>query len=79
MGLQGQARRLQHVHPDVDGKLSDHQHQRDSLLVNTSGNRAFKKPFIAALTSALGKGRNALTPETPMPATMSVDYFRVWR
>jgi beta-glucanase (GH16 family) len=55
---------------DVNGK---------TCLVNRSGNRAFNKPFIAALTSALGKGRNALTPETPMPATMSVDYFRVWR
>jgi hypothetical protein len=51
----------------------------ETCLVNRSGNRAFRKPFIAALTSALGEGRNALTPETPMPATMSVDYFRVWR
>ena len=55
---------------DVNGK---------TCLVNRSGNRAFHKPFIAAFTSALGKGRNALTSETPMPATMSVDYFRVWR
>jgi len=55
---------------DVNGK---------TCLVNKSQNHAFRKPFIAALSSALGKGRNALTPETPLPATMSVDYFRVWR
>jgi beta-glucanase (GH16 family) len=52
----------------------------ETCLVNRSGNRAFHKKYIAAFTSALGTGNhNALTPETPMPATMSVDYFRVWR
>jgi beta-glucanase (GH16 family) len=51
----------------------------ETCLVNRSGNRAFNKPYIAAFTSALGQGRNELTNETPLPATMSVDYFRVWR
>lgn len=51
----------------------------ETCLVNKSRNRVFHKPYIAALTSALGTRRNALTPETPIPATMSVDYVRVWR
>ena len=29
--------------------------------------------------SALGIDRNALTPDTPIPASMSVDYVGVWR
>jgi beta-glucanase (GH16 family) len=55
---------------DVNGK---------SCLLNNSGDPAFQKPFIAAFTAALGVGANALTPNTPMPATMHVDYMRVWR
>ena len=51
----------------------------ETCLVNTSGNRAFNKPYIAAFSALLGQGRNELTPETPLPATMSVDYLRVWR
>jgi beta-glucanase (GH16 family) len=50
-----------------------------TCLVNTSGDPAFQKPYILALTQALGVGGNALTSRTPMPATMSVDYVRVWR
>jgi beta-glucanase (GH16 family) len=50
-----------------------------TCLVNTSGDPAFKKPYIAAFTQALGAGSNALRPNTPMPATMAVDYLRVWR
>lgn len=50
-----------------------------TCLVNTSGDPAFQKPYIAAFTSALGVGGNALTADTPLPATMMVDYLRVWR
>ncbi|MGI9083665.1 MAG: glycoside hydrolase family 16 protein [Aeromicrobium sp.] len=50
-----------------------------TCLVNTSSDPAFHKPYIASLTSALGVGSNALTANTPLPATMSVDYVRVWR
>jgi beta-glucanase (GH16 family) len=53
----------------VDGK---------SCLVNTSGDKAFQKPYIVALTMLLGAGANRPTAATPLPATMSVDYVRVW-
>jgi beta-glucanase (GH16 family) len=48
-------------------------------LTNTSGDPAFRKPYYVILTTKLGQGANALTPSTPIPATMSVDYVRVWR
>ena len=50
-----------------------------SCLVNTSGDFAFMKPYIVALTEGLGNGKNALKWNTPLPATMSVDYVRVWK
>jgi beta-glucanase (GH16 family) len=50
-----------------------------TCLVNTSGDPAFQKPYIVAFTQALGVGTNALAWNTPMPATMQVDYVRVWR
>jgi beta-glucanase (GH16 family) len=50
-----------------------------TCLSNTSGDAAFKKPYIVAFTAALGQGANALTDQTPLPATMKVDYIRVWR
>jgi hypothetical protein len=50
-----------------------------TCLVNKSGDPAFKKPYIAAFTAALGTGGNAITPRTPIPATMTVDYLKVWR
>ena len=49
-----------------------------TCLVNTSGDVAFQSRYIVALTAALGTGPNALTPGTPIPATMDVDYVRVW-
>jgi beta-glucanase (GH16 family) len=49
-----------------------------SCLVNTSGDPAFRKPYIVALTAGLGAGKNALTWKTPLPATMSIDYVRAW-
>ncbi|MDP4032006.1 MAG: glycoside hydrolase family 16 protein, partial [Pseudorhodobacter sp.] len=50
-----------------------------TCLVNTSGDPAFRKPYILLLTSGLGRSLNALTSKTPLPATMSVDYVRVWK
>jgi beta-glucanase (GH16 family) len=49
-----------------------------SCLVNTSGDAAFKKPYIIAFTQALGLGANAFTGTAPMPATTEVDYIKVW-
>ncbi|UTI64276.1 glycoside hydrolase family 16 protein [Paraconexibacter antarcticus] len=40
----------------------------------------FDQPFIIALTQALGIGTNAFDPATtPLPATTSIDYVRVWK
>jgi beta-glucanase (GH16 family) len=50
-----------------------------SCLVNTSGDLAFMKPYIVALTAGLGAGANAYDGKAPLPATMSIDYLRVWR
>ena len=50
-----------------------------TCLVNTSGDPAFQKPYILAFSQALGVGSNALRSNTPMPATMQVDYVRVWQ
>lgn len=38
----------------------------------------FDMPFFLNLTQALGKTANEATAETPLPATMTVDYVRVW-
>jgi len=50
-----------------------------SCLVNTSGDPAFQKPYIVALTQLLGVDGNAWRWNTPLPATMSIDYVRVWQ
>ena len=52
---------------------------RKRCLLNTSGDRAFKKKYIIALTAALGLGQNRVNSDTPLPATMTVDYVKVWR
>ena len=49
-----------------------------TCLVNTSGDPAFQKPYIVALTQALGNGTNTMSASTTIPATMSIDYVRVW-
>ena len=49
-----------------------------SCLVNTSGNVAFQRKFILALTQLLGVGANSYLGSSTLPATMSVDYVRVW-
>jgi len=50
-----------------------------SCLVNTSGDPAFRKPYILAFTAGLGKGKNGYQIRTPLPATYQVDYVRVWK
>ncbi len=47
------------------------------LSVNNNQS-VWKKPKIIALTQLLGAGANAVTPNTPLPASMEVDYVRVW-
>jgi beta-glucanase (GH16 family) len=45
-----------------------------------TGAEPFDQPFFVALTQALGVGTNAFNPATtPLPATTSVDYVRVWK
>jgi beta-glucanase (GH16 family) len=40
----------------------------------------FDQPFFISLTQALGVGTNAFNPSsTPLPATTSIDYVRVWQ
>ncbi|KRF17783.1 hypothetical protein ASG90_05410 [Nocardioides sp. Soil797] len=50
-------------------------------LSNSSGSSAFRKRYIMMFTQALGSGTNGynLLAPPPMPATMKVDYARVWR
>ena len=50
-----------------------------TCLVNTSGDPAFQKSYILALTQGLGSGTNAYAGGAPMPASMQVDYVRAWR
>lgn len=49
-----------------------------SCLVNTSGDKAFQRKYILALTQALGTSKNHFDGAAPLPATMTVDYVRVW-
>lgn len=48
-------------------------------LTNTSGDPAFRQNFLIAFTQALGSTDNLPTSATPYPATMSVDWIRVWK
>ncbi len=52
---------------------------RKRCLLNRSGDRAFKKRYIIALTAALGVAPNVVNNDTRLPATMSIDYVKVWR
>jgi beta-glucanase (GH16 family) len=49
-----------------------------TCLLNTSGDVAFQRKYIVALTQGLGLSTNGYVEGTPMPARMSVDYVRVW-
>jgi beta-glucanase (GH16 family) len=45
-----------------------------------SGGAPFNQPFFIALTQALGIGSDAFNPATtPLPATTSIQYVRVWK
>ena len=50
-----------------------------TCLVNTSGDPAFQKPYIVALTQLMGTGPNMYDGRAPLPAEMAVDYVRVWQ
>jgi beta-glucanase (GH16 family) len=50
-----------------------------SCLVNTSGDVAFMKKYIVALTQGMGSNTNSYVGTAPLPATTDVDYVRVWR
>jgi beta-glucanase (GH16 family) len=50
-----------------------------TCLVNRSADPAFQKPYIISLTQGLGTYGNEMTADTPLPATMDVDYVRVWQ
>lgn len=50
-----------------------------TCLVNTSGDPAFDKRYIMALTQLIGAKGNVYDGRAPLPATMSIDYVRVWR
>ena len=49
-----------------------------SCLINESADPAFAKRYIVAFTAGLGQGANAYDGRAPLPATMSIDYLRVW-
>jgi beta-glucanase (GH16 family) len=58
----------------IDGRtcLTDHYH--------AVGPNPFAQPYFVALTQALGIGNNAFAPgSTPLPATTSIDWVRVWK
>jgi beta-glucanase (GH16 family) len=52
-----------------------------SCLVNTSGDVAFQKPYTLNLGQGIGPEDMGNLPvaRTPMPATLWVDYVRVWQ
>ncbi|WP_203336297.1 glycoside hydrolase family 16 protein [Nocardioides limicola] len=49
-----------------------------SCLLNTSGDKAFNTPYIVAFTQALGTSFNGYDGRATLPATMSIDYIKVW-
>lgn len=53
----------------VNGKL---------CLTNSSGDSAFMKPYIMALTQGMGAAGNEYDGKAPL-GTMNVDYVRVWK
>jgi len=61
-----------------DGKVCVHNDSWSPLLLQKPA--PFDHPFVINLTQALGIYDNAYQPNhTPLPATMQVDYVRVWR
>jgi len=65
-----------HVRISYDGQVClDHDIAPAPPL---TGSQPFDQPFTINLTQALGVGTNAFTDATPLPATTTVDYVRVW-
>lgn len=61
-------------------KYDGHRCLRVRTAADLGSNKPFDKPFSVLLTEALGVGHNQFRPgHTPLPATMQVDYVRVWR
>jgi beta-glucanase (GH16 family) len=50
-----------------------------SCLVNTSGDPAFQKAYIMNFTQGIGPQNNMPVAGTQYPASMQIDYVRVWR
>ena len=50
-----------------------------TCLVNTHGAASFRKPFIINFSQLLGGGNNLYEGGVPLPATMEVDWVKVWR
>jgi len=50
-----------------------------SCLVNTSGDTAFQKAYLIAFTQAMGAAGNEYDGRAPLPATMNIDYVKVWK
>jgi beta-glucanase (GH16 family) len=48
-------------------------------LANTSHDDAFNKRYIMLFSQAMGAGTDAFSANTPLPATMDVDYARSWQ
>jgi len=67
------------------GRITIQVNGNDCIIDNYSATNAappapFDQPFLLALTQALGIGSNAFSAtSTPLPATTSVDYVRVWQ
>jgi beta-glucanase (GH16 family) len=65
-----------HVHIAYDGQTCvDHDIDPAPPL---TGSEPFDQRYAIDLTQALGNATNAFTPDTPLPATTTVDYVRVW-
>ena len=53
--------------------------RRFSLLNLILSRRPFDHPFALILNQSLGIFENSVTSQTPLPATMHVDYVRAWK
>jgi beta-glucanase (GH16 family) len=50
-----------------------------TCMTNTSGDPAFQKPYIMALSQMMGTTGNVYDGRAPVPATMNIDYVRAWK
>lgn len=47
--------------------------------LTASGGAPFNQPYIVSLTQAFGMTSNSPSGDTPFPATLKVDYLRIWK